>query len=96
MTNLRSLPADTRGVTALEYALIAAIIAVVIVGAMQGVGNSLLLNFNIIVEAARETPQSMEIVDTRLPKPPVREAPTVARAPVPDIDDDAVRQDVFD
>jgi Flp pilus assembly pilin Flp len=88
MTDIRSLPADTRGVTALEYALIAAIIGVVTVGVMQGVGKSLLQNFNIIVEAARETPQPMQVVDTRLPTPPVREAPRPPRAPVPDLDDD--------
>lgn len=88
MTCIRSLAADTRGVTALEYALIAAIIAVVTVGVMQGVGNSLLQNFNVIVEAARETPQPMEVVDTRLPKPPLQKAPQPARAPLPDRDDD--------
>jgi len=88
MTTLRSLPADTRGVTALEYALIAAIIGVVTVGAMQGVGNSLLQNFAIIVEASRETPQPMRMVDTRLPKPPMPKAPQAARAPVPDLEED--------
>ncbi len=88
MTRIRSLLADTRGVTALEYALIAAIIAVVTVGVMQGVGNSLLQNFNVIVEAARETPQPMEVVDTRLPKPSVQEAPRPAHTPLPDPDGD--------
>jgi Flp pilus assembly pilin Flp len=88
MKRIRSLLADTRGVTALEYALIAAIIGVVTVGVMQGVGNSLLQNFEIIVEAARETPQPMQVVDTRLPRPPVQEAPQPVRAPVPDLDDD--------
>ncbi|MDH3241077.1 MAG: Flp family type IVb pilin [Alphaproteobacteria bacterium] len=88
MTELRTLPADTRGVTALEYALIAAIIGVVIVGAMQGVGNSLMQNLVVIVEAAREAPQPMDVVDKRLPKPPVRATPRAEPAPMPDLDDD--------
>lgn len=88
MTTLRSLPADTRGVTALEYALIAAIIGVVTLGAMQGVGNSLLQNFETIVEASRETPQAMRMVDTRLPKRPPPNASQAARAPGSDLEED--------
>ncbi|MDN3568402.1 Flp family type IVb pilin [Paeniroseomonas aquatica] len=38
--NARALIADRRGVTALEYGLIAALIAVVIIGGVTAVGNN--------------------------------------------------------
>ena len=37
-TYLRRLGADTRGATAIEYGLIAALISVATIGAMQGLG----------------------------------------------------------
>lgn len=43
-----SLKKDRRGVTAIEYALIAAGIAIVIIAAVQGVGTSLNTVFNKI------------------------------------------------
>lgn len=88
MTKLSALPADTRGATALEYALIAAIIAVVTIGAMQGVGKSLLQNFAIIVDAARDTPQPMAVAESSLPAAPMPKAPTAARTPKPDLDEE--------
>jgi len=41
-----SLLSDERGTTAIEYALIASLIAVVILGAAQSIGNSLVGTFN--------------------------------------------------
>lgn len=52
MTNLKrsicAVAGDESGVTALEYALIAAIIAVVIIGAVMGVGDKARENFEIL------------------------------------------------
>ena len=42
---------DKRGVTAMEYGLIAALIAVVIIGAVQGIGTNLTSTFNSIKDA---------------------------------------------
>jgi pilus assembly protein Flp/PilA len=41
-----TLWSDDRGTTAIEYALIASLIAVVILGAAQSIGNSLVGTFN--------------------------------------------------
>jgi pilus assembly protein Flp/PilA len=41
MQYIRKLIADSRGATAIEYGLIAALIAVAAIAAMQGVGSSL-------------------------------------------------------
>ena len=43
---LRSLKMDRRAVTAIEYALIAALIAVVIIGAVTALGNNISSTFN--------------------------------------------------
>ena len=48
MTLLRSFLADETGATAIEYGLIAAGIAIAIIGAVQGVGTKLSENFNTI------------------------------------------------
>jgi pilus assembly protein Flp/PilA len=43
---LISMIRDTRAATAIEYGLIAALIAVAAIGAMQGLGNKLKTTFN--------------------------------------------------
>jgi pilus assembly protein Flp/PilA len=43
---LQSLKMDRRAVTAIEYALIAALIAVVIIGAVSTLGNNVTNTFN--------------------------------------------------
>ena len=48
LNNLRVLANDERGVTALEYGLIAGLIAVVIVGSVTALGTTLSATFNII------------------------------------------------
>jgi pilus assembly protein Flp/PilA len=45
---LRALKIDRRAVTAIEYALIAALIAVVIIGALKLVSNGLTTTFNSV------------------------------------------------
>ena len=46
MRNLLKLLRDERGATAIEYGLIAALIAVAAIGAMQGIGSKLNSTFN--------------------------------------------------
>ncbi len=46
MRNLLKLVRDERGATAIEYGLIAALIAVAAIGAMQGIGSKLNSTFN--------------------------------------------------
>jgi pilus assembly protein Flp/PilA len=46
MRNLIKLIKNDRGATAIEYGLIAALIAVAAIGAMQGIGNKLNTTFN--------------------------------------------------
>ncbi|MFA6219227.1 MAG: Flp family type IVb pilin [Erythrobacter sp.] len=46
MTFLKSLKKDDRGATAIEYGLIAALIAVAAITAMQSLGNELSTTFN--------------------------------------------------
>jgi len=43
---LKAIGADVRGATAIEYGLIAALIAVAAIAAMQGLGGSLNKTFN--------------------------------------------------
>ena len=43
---MRRLVHNVRGATAIEYGLIAALIAVAAIGAMQGLGNQLSTTFN--------------------------------------------------
>ena len=46
MTNLLRRLRDTRAATAIEYGLIAALIAVAAIGTMQGLGNKLKTTFS--------------------------------------------------
>ena len=46
MAYLQALLRSTRGATAIEYGLIAALIAVAAISAMQGLGNNLKKTFN--------------------------------------------------
>jgi pilus assembly protein Flp/PilA len=46
MTNFIKMIRDTKGATAIEYGLIAALIAVAAIGAMQGIGTKLGTTFN--------------------------------------------------
>ncbi len=46
MRNFLKLARDERGATAIEYGLIAALIAVAAIGAMQGIGTKLNSTFN--------------------------------------------------
>lgn len=48
---LHRLLQDTHGTTAIEYALIASLVAVVIVGAVELVGNEVLLMFTSVANA---------------------------------------------
>ncbi|WP_343525933.1 Flp family type IVb pilin [Sphingomonas sp.] len=48
MKTIRKMVKDNKGATAIEYGLIAALIAVAAIGAMQGLGNSLGNGFNNI------------------------------------------------
>jgi pilus assembly protein Flp/PilA len=50
-SNLRALMTDERGVTALEYGLIAGLIAVVIVGSVTALGTQLATTFSTITTA---------------------------------------------
>jgi pilus assembly protein Flp/PilA len=51
LNNLKALADDERGVTALEYGLIAGLVAVVIVGSVTALGNKLSSTFTTIVSA---------------------------------------------
>jgi pilus assembly protein Flp/PilA len=51
LTNLKALANDEQGVTALEYGLIAGLVAVVIVGSVTALGNKLSTTFTTIVSA---------------------------------------------
>ena len=51
LKNFRSLAKDGRGVTALEYGLIAGLISVVIVTAVTGLGTKLIATFTAITAA---------------------------------------------
>jgi pilus assembly protein Flp/PilA len=46
MSTFRKLIKNIKGATAIEYGLIAALIAVAAIGAMQGIGNKLNSTFN--------------------------------------------------
>ncbi len=48
LTNIRDLTSDERGVTALEYGLIAALIAVGIIGSVTALGTAVATQFNNI------------------------------------------------
>jgi pilus assembly protein Flp/PilA len=49
--NLRALIKDERGVTAMEYGLIAALVAVVIIGSVTTIGTSLTTTFGKVATA---------------------------------------------
>jgi pilus assembly protein Flp/PilA len=49
--NLRALIKDERGVTAMEYGLIAALVAVVIIGSVTTMGTSLSTTFKAVAAA---------------------------------------------
>jgi pilus assembly protein Flp/PilA len=51
LNNLKALVDDERGVTALEYGLIAGLVAVVIVGSVTALGTKLSGTFSTIVSA---------------------------------------------
>ncbi len=51
MNNMKSFMQDEEGVTAIEYGLIAALIAVVIIGAVTAVGGNLSTIFQSIADA---------------------------------------------
>jgi pilus assembly protein Flp/PilA len=48
---IRKLVQNTKGATAIEYGLIAALIAVAAIGAMQGIGTKLGTTFNNVSNA---------------------------------------------
>jgi len=51
INNLRALISDERGVTAMEYGLIAGLVAVVIVGSVTTLGTTLSTTFATVVGA---------------------------------------------
>jgi pilus assembly protein Flp/PilA len=51
LNNVRALVKDERGVTALEYGLIAGLIAVGIIGSVTALGTALTTKFNAIAAA---------------------------------------------
>ena len=53
MTIIRKLARNIKGATAIEYGLIAALIAVAAIAAMQGVGTSLKTTFNNVSSAMK-------------------------------------------
>ncbi|MBR0552005.1 Flp family type IVb pilin [Stakelama marina] len=48
MQNIRKFIRNSKGATAIEYGLIAALIAVAAIAAMQGLGNNLSSTFNTV------------------------------------------------
>ena len=53
MTKLLKLIENNKGATAIEYGLIAALIAVAAIGAMQGIGTKLSSTFNNVSNSLR-------------------------------------------
>ncbi len=51
--NLKNLRGDRRGVTALEYGLIAALIAVVVIGSISAIGASMATEFTTVSSAVQ-------------------------------------------
>jgi len=49
----KNFTADQRGATAIEYGLIAALIAVVVIGALTSIGSTLNTNFTSVATALR-------------------------------------------
>jgi pilus assembly protein Flp/PilA len=50
LTNLRNLIADESGATAIEYGLIAALVSVAAIGALQAMGTSLMSIFTTVCD----------------------------------------------
>jgi pilus assembly protein Flp/PilA len=48
LTHLIRLRKDRRGVTAIEYALIASLVAIVLIGALTSLGTDIATGFNLI------------------------------------------------
>ncbi|HCB74692.1 MAG TPA: Flp family type IVb pilin [Sphingomonas bacterium] len=55
MQKIRKIFADKKGATAIEYGLIAALIAVAAIAAMQGLGNNLKKTFNNVASNMKST-----------------------------------------
>ncbi|PCD04779.1 Flp family type IVb pilin [Sphingomonas spermidinifaciens] len=55
MQKIRKMFADKKGATAIEYGLIAALIAVAAIAAMQGLGNNLTKTFNNVASNMKTT-----------------------------------------
>ncbi|WP_375286698.1 Flp family type IVb pilin [Sphingomonas sp.] len=55
MTKIRAFLKNTKGATAIEYGLIAALIAVAAITAMQGLGNNLTKTFSNVSENMKNT-----------------------------------------
>ena len=53
---LRQLVKNEKAATAIEYALISSLIAIAIMGAVQGVGNALKVSFNTISASVAAAP----------------------------------------
>ena len=60
MQFIRKMIKDTKGATAIEYGLIAALIAVAAITAMQGLGNSLDNTFTNVSDAMNEVSSTSE------------------------------------
>ena len=58
MSKFLKLIKNEKGATAIEYGLIAALIAVAAIGAMQGIGNKLNTTFNNVSNQPRTKPRS--------------------------------------
>ena len=56
MKKIRNFLKNSKGATAIEYGLIAALIAVAAIAAMQGLGNQLSKTFNNVSENMKGTP----------------------------------------
>jgi pilus assembly protein Flp/PilA len=55
MQTIRKIFKDKKGATAIEYGLIAALIAVAAIAAMQGLGNQLKTTFNAVSTTMKAT-----------------------------------------
>lgn len=55
MQKIRAILKNSKGATAIEYGLIAALIAIAAIAAMQGLGNNLKNTFNNVASNMRTT-----------------------------------------
>ena len=58
MKKIHNLVKDNEGATAIEYGLIAALIAVAAIAAMQGLGNSMTSTFDTVTTEMGGTPST--------------------------------------